>query len=81
MNNPYRCVVGTDGSYIEFVTMEQTENGDYRPYRYALNPGESLIEAPPPCDIVKPRWNENLWEETATPEEIEAARAKRLNAN
>ena len=75
----YRCVIGSDGNYIEFVLMTKKGDGSVSPYAYEMKPGESLIEAlPPPAEIVKPHYNGSAWVESATPQEIEAARPPQI---
>jgi len=73
--NPHRCVVNRDSYYKTFVLLISKEDGTAVPYAYDLEPGETLIEAPPPSNMVAPRWTGNVWEETATPEQIAAAEA------
>lgn len=72
-DNPHRCVIDAAGNYLTFVLLVEQSDGSTAPYAYALQPGESLIEAPLPSNILKPQWVNGVWAEAATPEEIEAA--------
>jgi len=72
--NPHRCVIDHDGYYKTFVLLINKGDGTAIPYAYDLEPGEKLIEASPPSNMIAPRWISTAWEETATPEEIEAAK-------
>lgn len=74
--NPYRCVINRDNYYVEFVLLIEQPNGSSAPDDYELKHGETLIEAPYPLNMIAPRWNGAEWEETATLEEIEAAKYK-----
>ena len=73
--NPHRCVVDCDGYYKTFVLLINKGDGTADPYAYDLEPGEKLIEASPPSEMIAPRWTVGAWEETASPEEIAAAEA------
>ena len=72
IKNPHRCVIDDAGNYVEFVLLTEQQGGNMTPYGYTLKEGETLIEAAPPSDMIKPRWAGGNWEEMATPEEVEA---------
>jgi len=57
-------------------TNEETNETTYVPEGYTLKPDEQLImdNVQIPNAMLKPRWYKNEWIETATPEEIEAAK-------
>ena len=79
MDTKYATVVDGNGYKKAFVLIEaRTENGEpaERPFAYTMNAGESLIydDYQTANAMVKPRWTGSAWEETATPEEIAAAR-------
>lgn len=76
-NNPHRCVIDRDGYYVEFVLLIEQPDGSAAPYAYELKPGEMLVEASPPSDMIRPRWTSTAWEEMASQEEIAAAEAAR----
>lgn len=76
--NPHRCVIDRNGYYVTFVLLVEQANGDAAPYAYTLKEGEALIEASPPSNMITPRWTGTAWVETATPEEIEAAKPEPL---
>lgn len=80
MRNSHRCVIDSAGCYVEFVLLiEQERDGETMlvPYAYELKEGEALLKAAVPVNMIKARWNGNNWEETATPEEIEAAQREK----
>ena len=74
MNYKHSCVVDSAGNYKTFVLvlLIQNEDGTVTPkiQSYALNPGDELLDAPPPCKFIKPRLEVTAWIEAATPEEI-----------
>ena len=73
-DNPHRCVIDCDGYYVNFVLLVEQADGEAVPYSYEMQPGESLIEATSPTNMIRPRWTGDAWEETASPEEVEAAK-------
>ena len=75
IGNPHRCVIDRDSCYVEFVLLVEQEDGSTAPHAYTLKPGETLIEASPPSDMIAAHWTGDAWEETASPEEIAAAEA------
>jgi len=75
IGNPHRCVIDRDSCYVEFVLLVEQEDGSTAPHAYTLKPGETLIEASPPSNMIAPHWIGDVWEETASPEEIAAAEA------
>lgn len=85
----YAIVVDSEGNKRESVLVETVETpmldvegkttGDYDvkdvPHCYTLRDGERLIydDVTSAIAMKKPRWTGTGWEETATPEELEAA--------
>lgn len=76
MENKHAIVIDAQGNKTEFVLASQNEEGKYIPHHYVLQAGESLVfeEVPTALSMLKPRWSGSNWMETATPEEIEAAK-------
>lgn len=78
--NKYATVIDSDGYRVDFVIVDITEYDDSTktaiPQSYTLKEGESFIynDWQTANNMLKARWNGEAWEETATPEEIEAAR-------
>lgn len=77
LDNPHRCVIDQDGYYITLVLLIEQPDGSTAPYAYMLCPGDTLIETPPPANMLKPRWVDAAWEETASPKEIEDWKASK----
>jgi hypothetical protein len=84
MDYKHCCVIDETGHYKEFVMAEEqldSASGEtvLTPKHYTLSDSEHLIEANPPTfrmyagtkGFVKPVWNGDAWEESATAEEIE----------
>jgi len=60
------CVIDADGNYVEFVL---TVDGTV--YGYQLEDGETLLDAAPPENMVKPQWDGEQWVETGEAPEPE----------
>ena len=78
MNYKHCCVIDRQGYYVTnvLVHLEQNDQGALvdRIDTYILGTGESIIETSVPSGMLAPRWNGSIWVETATPEQIEAAK-------
>lgn len=73
METNYAIVIDAEGYKVAFVIVDRG-----LPLYYTLQPGETLIthDWQKANAMLKPRWTGSAWEETATTEEIEAARPK-----
>ena len=67
----HRCVVDRDGFYISFVLVHVNDDGEAID-SYELKEGESLIDAPAPGGMAKPRWTGAEWIETLPPPEYDS---------
>ena len=90
MKDAYRCVVGADGAYKEFVLVEIEQTEDGKPIEtiigYKLAEGERLLDTASPArrlhagtaGFVKPLWDESAaaWVEGASAEELAAWEAE-----
>lgn len=72
LDNSYRCVIDADGYYVTLVLLIEQPDGSTALYAYTLGSGETLIDASPPSNLIKPRWTGSEWTEGATEEEIVA---------
>lgn len=70
MDYKHCCIIDKEKNYKEFVLVV---NGEIQ--GYILQNGEQLVEAPFPGNYVQPKWESNTWRETATEDEITAAKA------
>lgn len=77
MSHRHCCVIDAEGLYKTLVLVITKPNmeGHEQEFieHYRLADGETIIDARAPGgNLCKPRWNGKAWEESATPEEIEA---------
>lgn len=72
MSYKHCCVIDKKKNYKEFVLVVNNEVQGY-----TLQSGEKMIDAPFPGGLVRPKWDGNGWQETATESEIEKAKAER----
>lgn len=70
MNYRHCCVIDKEKKHKEFVLVV---NGEIQ--HYVLQDGERLIDASFPAGFVLPEWDGGDWQETATEDEIAAAKA------
>jgi len=66
-------VVNSDMYKVEFVVAQEGEDGEFTPLFYEMQEGEQLI-FDDACDasmMLRPRWVDDEWVETATSEELE----------
>lgn len=70
MDYKHCCVIDKEKNYKEFVLIV---NGEIQ--HYVLQAGEQLIDTPFPGGYVRPKWEGNTWQETATEDEIVAVKA------
>ncbi len=75
----FAIVINVLGYKVEFVSL----NEDKSPQFYELNKGEQVIEKDWQIanDMLKPKWDfdNEVWEETATEEEIEASKPPQID--
>ena len=78
MGYKHCCVIDKDKYYVTYVLVTYPESSpdNITVNTYIMQEGESLIDMSPPAGMLKPRWVGEAWEETATPEEVEAAQRK-----
>lgn len=69
MGYRYSCVIDRTG-YYKGLVMIQTEGEEERVQHYVLGPGERLLDASPPGNMARPKWDGSGWIEGATAEEI-----------
>lgn len=72
MNYKHCCIIDKEKDYKEFVLVVNNEIQGY-----VLQSNEQLIDAPFPGGHVRPKWEGGTWQETATEDEIVAAKAAR----
>ncbi|MEG0017348.1 MAG: hypothetical protein RR879_05240 [Hydrogenoanaerobacterium sp.] len=71
MKYKHCCVIDENNDFKAFVQVLIKPNGE-EIQSYIMKNSERLIDAAPPLNIVKAKWNGTAWEEMATPEEIAA---------
>lgn len=81
MSSKHAVIIDSKGYKVDYVLVDLIElDGEIKetPQGYTLNYGESLVYTG--YDIVQnmitPRWDGTIWEETATQEEIAAAQSE-----
>ena len=71
MTTKFYCVLDTQQNYKTYV-LALVKDGVEEIQYYTLREGESLLETDPPAQsFLKPRWNGEGWEESASQEEIQ----------
>lgn len=73
-SHKYGYVVDEFGIYIDVVIIYASTDGEEIIESYKLKSGESIVNIRPPHEFVRAKWNGSKWIETATREEIEAAK-------
>jgi len=79
MGYKHCCVIDKDNYYVTYVLVTWPDflPASIKIHAHEMAEGESLLGTSPPTGMVKARWMGEAWEETATPEEVEAAERKR----
>ena len=70
MDYEYRCVIDAQGYYTAFVLVWLRSDEKQQIEAYTLQVGESLLDAPPPGNFVRPKWAGEAWVEGASADEI-----------